>query len=321
MKRLFLIAFVLVCLASLMSFMTMNVSAGEQKVTYKITTKICNGFQNGTNSNKVNFTFYGTNGTYKIENVGGKMKGDSFERNKTDTYVFDCPDLGQIYGLNVSCGTDAVKFEYIKIERILSLNYTSSANFSINDWIDNTNKTFYTNRENIYRIKIVTGDNPTDGSNDNVELILNDTLGKSATIKIYDEICSSSEVDIIASLSNLGALSTATLQKNSYRGDSPDEWHPLYVQVERMSSSTTAGNEKWETENLFIFDQDVIENPVTVSRYSGTVKTDKASGLASIFFEPNFYIIVGIVVALIVAGVVVYIQNKKKTVKKEEVAK
>ena len=321
MKRLFLIAFVLVCLASLMSFMTMNVSAGEQKVTYKITTKICNGFQNGTNSNKVNFTFYGTNGTYKIENIGRKIKGDAFERNKTDTYVFDCPDLGQIYGLNVSCGTDAVKFEYIKIEKTSLLGVSSSASFSINEWIDNTNKTFYTNRENIYRIKIVTGDNPTDGSNDNVELILNDTSGKSATIKIYDEICSSSEVDIVTSISNLGALSTATLQKSSYRGNSPDEWHPLYVQVERMSSSTTAGNVKWETENLFIFDQDVIEKPVTVSRYSGTVKTDKASGLASIFFEPNFYIIVGIVASLMVAGVVVYIQNKKKTVKKEEVAK
>ena len=141
MKRLFLVTLMLACFFALMSVMT--VSASATNVNYKITTKICNGFQNGTNSNKVNFTFYGTNGTHTIENMGKKIKGDAFERNKTDTYEFSCSDLGQIYGLNVSCGTDAVKFEYIKIEK----NGTLMANFSIGEWIDNTNKTYYTNKE------------------------------------------------------------------------------------------------------------------------------------------------------------------------------
>ena len=319
MKRLFWTALVLACFAVLLSFMTMSVSAADSEVSYKITTKICNGFQNGTNSNKLNFTLYGTNGIHTIANIGGKIKGDSFERNKTDTYTFTCTDLGQIYALNVSCGTDAVKFEYIKIEKTSSSGVSSSARFSINEWIDNTNKTFYTNKENIYRIKIVTADNPTDGSYDYAELILNDTTGKSASVELKENKYSSSEMSAVAYLSPaLGSLSTATLQKTYYASGEPDDWHPLYVQVERMSASTTAGNIKWEEENLFIFDEDIVENPVTVSRYNGAIKNDKASGLASIFYEPNLYVIVGIVVALIVAGVVVYIKNKKQSVKKED---
>jgi hypothetical protein len=298
--------------------MTMSVSAADSEVSYKITTKICNGFQNGTNS-KVNFTFYGTNGTYTITNVGDKMKGDSFERNKTDTYTFSASDIGQIYGLNVACGSDGVKFEYIKIEKTDSSENHLTTTFSINEWVDKTNKNFYSNRENVYRIKVVTGDNPTDGSTDKVELVLNDTAGKSATVKLNANKFSSSETELVVALSEkLGTLSTATLKKTSYDYDDPDDWRPLYVQVERMSSSTTAENIKWEAENLFIFDQEIIKDPVTVSRYNGTFKNDKASGLASIFFEPNFYVIISIVLVMVGAGVVVYIKNKKQSVKKED---
>ena len=58
---------------------------------------------------------------------------------------------------------------------------------------------------------------------------------------------------------------------------------------------------------------------VTLNRYTGSVKTDKATGLASIFFEPNFYVISSIVLVLGGAGVAVYLKNKKNTVRKEKV--
>ena len=318
MKRLLSIILILVCITPVLSLMALPAHAASSDVTYKITTKICNGFQNGTNS-KVNFTFYGTNGTYTITNVGDKMKGDSFERNKTDTYTFSASDIGQIYGLNVACGSDGVKFEYIKIEKTDSSANHLTTTFSINEWVDKTNKNFYSNRENVYRIKVVTGDNPTDGSTDKAELVLKDTAGKSATVKLNANKFSSSETELVVTLSEkLGTLSTATLKKTSYDYDEPDDWRPLYVQVERMSSSTTAENIKWEAENLFIFDQEIIKDPVTVSRYNGTFKNDKASGLASIFFEPDFYVIISIVLVMVGAGVVVYIKNKKQSVKKED---
>ena len=312
MKRLFLIAFVLVCLTLLMSIMTMNVSAAEQKVTYKITTKICNGFQNGTNSNKVNFTFYGTNGTHTIENIGRKIKGDAFERNKTDTYEFSCSDLGYIYGLNVSCGTDAVKFEYIKIEK----NNTLMANFSISEWIDNTNRTYYTNKDKIYRIKIVTGDNPLDGTSNGVTMTVKDSAGKSFDVNVlnaakqsYLQSGSEQSFYFLAStaLSNLNQIKL-TLNSN---GKAVDEWHPLYVQIERMSNSTEKASIKWENEVLFVCDSP-IRNELTVNSYGDKVNSDKASALASIFSEPNFYVILVISLALIGSGVAIYFVKKKK---------
>ena len=319
MKRLFLIILSLICLTPVLSSLTLSVTAAsEGEVSYKITTKICNGFQNGTNSNKVNFTFYGTNGTHKIENIGRKIKGDAFERNKTDTYEFSCADLGEIYAINVSCGTDAVKFEYIKIER-KSSPATEMANFSIKEWIDNTDKTFYANRDYIYRIKVVTADNPLDGTNDSVELLLKDKNGNSATLGQVSNLRSSSEVSFTAKVSqSLGELDSVILKKTT-KGSTSDDWRPMYIQVEKMSGSTTAGNIKWDSEVLFVGNQVVSTSQVSLNRYSGAVKTDKATGLASIFFEPNFYVISSIVLVLGSAGVAYYLKNKKKVVRKEKV--
>lgn len=312
MKRLFFITLILVCFTVLLAFTTVAVSASGTQVTYKITTKICNGFQNGTNSNKVNFTFYGTNGTHTIENLGRKIKGDAFERNKTDTYEFSCLDLGQIYGLNVSCGTDAVKFEYIKIEK----NGTLMANFSICEWIDNTDRTYYTNKDKIYRIKIVTGDNPLDGTSNGVTMTVKDSTGKSFDVNVlnaakqsYLQSGSEQSFYFLAStaLSNVSQIKL-TLNSN---GKAVDEWHPLYVQIERMSNSTEKASIKWENEVLFVCDSP-IRNALTVNSYGGKVNSDKASALASIFFEPNFYVILVISLALIGSGVAVYFVKKKK---------
>lgn len=83
MKKLF-IKFIsmLVCLTVVLAFFSISANAEETIIhyNYRVTTKICNGFQNGTNSNKVNFTFYGTERTHKLTNVAKIIKGDAFER-------------------------------------------------------------------------------------------------------------------------------------------------------------------------------------------------------------------------------------------------
>lgn len=284
-------------------------------ISYKITTKICNGFQNGTNSNKVNFTFYGTNGTHKIENIGRKIKGDAFERNKTDTYEFSCTDLGEIYGLNVSCGTDAVKFEYIKIEKI-SGSTVEMAHFSIGDWIDNTNRTYYANLDRIYRVKVLVGDHPLDGTVNDVSMVVADTSGKTFTVNITNalpekKLLSGMEYSFcVRSSAALGTLSNITLQKPG----GSDDWHPLYVQLEKMSASTSKDSVKWENEVLFVCDQTIGNQDVKVAKYTGNFKAHSASGLASIFFEPNFYVIAGIILLLAGAGVWTYRKKKKAAI-------
>ena len=294
-----------------------TVSAADN-VKYKVTTKICNGFQNGTNSNKVNFTFYGTNGSHKLNNVAKIIKGDALERNKTDTFEFTCEDLGQIYALNASCGTDAVKFEYIKIETSNGSGWTQMASFSIGEWIDNTNKTYYANRNAIYRVKVVTADNPLDSTNESVELLLKDKSGQSVSLGTVSNLRSSSEVSFDTKTSqSLGDLDSIILKKTT-KGSTSDDWRPMYIQVEKMSGSTTAGNIKWDSEALFVGNQVVSTSQVSLNRYTGSVKTDKATGLASIFFEPNFYVISGIVLVLVGAGVIVYVKNKKKAMRKEK---
>ena len=294
-------------------------SSAADTVKYKVTTKICNGFQNGTNSNKVNFTFYGTNGSHKLTNVAKIIKGDAFERNRTDTFEFSCEDLGQIYALNASCGTDAVKFEYIKIEKSNGSGWTQMASFSIGEWIDNTNRTYYANRDTIYRVKVVTADNPLDSTNDTVELLLKDKSGKSATLGTVSNLRSSSEVSFDTKTSqSLGDLDSVILKKTT-KGSTSDDWRLMYIQVEKMSGSTTAGNITWDSEVLFVGNQVVSTSQVSLNRYSGAVKTDKATGLASIFFEPNFYVICSIVLVLGSAGVACYLKNKKKVVRKEKV--
>jgi hypothetical protein len=288
-------------------------------VTYKVTTKICNGFQNGTNSQKVNFTFYGTNGSHKLNNTEKMIKGDAYERDRTDTFEFSCADLGQIYALNASCGTDGVKFEYIKIEKSNGSGWTQMASFSIGEWIDNTNKTYYANRNIIYRVKVVTADNPLDSTNDSVELLLKDKSGQSASLGTVSNLHSSSEVSFdIKTSQSLGDLDSVILKKTT-KGSTSDDWRPMYIQVEKMSGSTTAGDIKWDSEVLFVGNQVVSTSQVSLNRYTGSVKTDKATGLASIFFEPNFYVISSIVLVLGGAGVAVYLKNKKNTVRREKV--
>ena len=330
MKRLFRTALMIACLMLLLAAQAITVFANEGayasanevrytaasagEVKYKITTKICNGFQNGTNSSKVHFTFYGTENTVRLDNMGRRIAGDAFERNRTDTYEFSHADLGYIYALNVNCGSDGVKFDYIQIEKIESGKSTLLAKFQIGAWIDNTNKTFYYGRENIYRVKILVSDNPLDGTSDKVSMVVADTSGSNFTVNVSDFVSGgtllsgSENVFTARSSTNLGTLNSITLKK----AGGADDWRPLYVQIERMSGSTTAGNIIWESEELFVCDKTVGNSDVKISKYAGKASSDKAVGLASIFFEPNFYIITGIIVLLVGSGVTVYIVRKKK---------
>ena len=321
MKRFISILMILVVVIMIYPVAALPVNAASE-VTYKITTKVCDGYQNGTNS-KVNFTIYGTEQNYTINNLGGKISGNAFKRNATDTYQFKTQDLGQIYGLNIACGADGVKFEYIKIEkRISGDNWNLVARFNIGDWVDNTNKTFYTNRENIYRIKVVTADNPFDGTEETFSMSVFDTNGKSFTIAnlsaefLNQKFLSGKELSaVILASTTISDVKYITLKNTS----GTDAWKPAYIQIERMSTSTTANNIIWGSETLFVPNESIGAQEVKIERYNQTVLSDKATGLASIFFEPNFYIITGIVIMLIVLGIAVY--YKKKNINGKENAK
>ena len=324
MKKLF-IKFIsmLVCLTAVFAFFSISANAEETIIhyNYRVTTKICNGFQNGTNSNKVNFTFYGTERTHKLTNVAKIIKGDAFERNRTDTFEFSCEDIGQFYAINVSCGTDAVKFDYIKIERISSKGQAETATFTIQQVIDNTNKTYYANLDKIYRINVVTADNPFDGTTDNMSLTFYDNAGKSSTMNNITQETKDKKFNsgaensfIWCDANGLSNLSSVTI-KNTSGAECADEWRPLYIEVDKISSDTTAGNIKWGQNSLFVVDKNVGLEPVSVEKYSGLVNSDSATGLASIFYEPNFYIIGGIVLLMCTSGIVVYF-NKKKQLQK-----
>ena len=313
MKRFISILMLLVVIIMIFPVATLPVSAASERL-YKITTKVCDGYQNGTNS-KVNVTIYGTNQNYEITNFGKKISGNAFKRNQIDTYEFNVEDLGQIYALNVDCGIDGVKFEYIKIEMSVKGGpWISMAHFSIGEWIDNTDKTFYANRENIYRIKVLTSDNPFDGTDDDYSMSIFDSKGKSFSIaNLSSELASPSFLSgeelsaVILAPTTLSDIKYISLKNTS----GTDTWNPSYIQIERMSKSTTANNIVWESEALFVPNGEIGSQEGKLERYNKTALSDSATGLASIFFEPNFYIITGIIVMLIVLGIAVYYKNKK----------
>ena len=316
---------VVICFMLFAGIKPVEASAASNEADYRITSKVSDVYNAATNSNKVHFTFYGTEGSLYLDNMGKRITGNAFKRNATNTYtIHDVTDIGQIYGLNVSCGTDGVRFDYIKIEEKYGGEWKQLAYFTINDWIDNTNKNFYANRENIYKIKVVTADNVLDGTNDVISMAFSDSTGKSFTVprhlttyRLAYELNSGTEESFtVLASQKLSDVRYVTLTNTSGNA-TVDEWRPAYIQVERMSTSTTMGNIKWESEVLFVPDQAVGATPLKLERYSGTVQSDSASGLASIFFDPNFYVIISIVVLMSAAGTVVYL--KKKTAGKEKV--
>ena len=314
-----------ICFMLFAGIKPVEASAASNEVDYRITSKVSDVYNAGTNSAKVHFTFYGTEGSLYLNNMGKRITGNAFKRNATNTYTInDTTDIGQIYGLDVHCGTDGVRFDYIKIEVKIGGEWKQLAYFTINDWIDNTNKNFYANRENIYRIKVVTADNVFDGTSDTITMTISDSSGKSFAVpryittfqRSYELNSGTEESFTMLASQKLSDVRYITLT-NTSGAATPDEWRPAYIQVERMSTSTTMGSIKWETEVLFVPNQAVGATPLQVERYSGTVQSDKASGLASIFFDPNFYVIISIVVLMGAAGTVVYL--KKKTAGKEKV--
>lgn len=324
-KHLARILLLVMCIMLFAGVKPTEASAAGNEADYRITSKVSDVYNAGTNSAKVHFTFYGTEGSLYLNNMGKRIEGNAFKRNATNTYTInDTTDIGQIYGLDVHCGTDGVRFDYIKIEVNIGGNWKQLAYFTINDWIDNTNKVYYANRENIYRIKVLTADNIFDGTGDTITMAFSDSAGNSFTVPqfistfqvAYGLQSGTEDSFTMLASTKLNDVRYVTLT-NTSGSATPDEWRPAYIQVERMSAKTTAGDIKWESEVLFIPNASVGVTPLTVERYGGTVTSDKASGLASIFFDPSFYVIISIVALMSTAGVVVYV--KKKTAEKEKV--
>ena len=208
-------------------------------VRYRITSKVSNVSNAGTNSANVHFTFYGTDGKLYLDKMGQRIEGNAFKKNATNTYYISTTNIGQIYGLNVSCGSDGVRFDYIKIEMNKGGDWVQLAYFTINDWIDNTNKNFYTNRENIYRIKVVTADNIFDGTGDTITIAFSDSSGNSFTVPqfittyqvAYGLQSGTEDSFVMLAPTKLNDIRYVTLTNTSGSAN-PDEWRPAYIQIE-----------------------------------------------------------------------------------------
>ena len=137
------------CIVILVLSSSLNVSAAPigQNQNYKVTLKISDPKNSGTINRSFGFTFYGTKGKVTHSNLFKKISGaNPFTKGKTRSYTFNHADLGIIYAVEVTCGGDAVKLDYVRIESQYDGDENMYNQIAINSWIENSNKLFLANK-------------------------------------------------------------------------------------------------------------------------------------------------------------------------------
>ena len=134
----------------ILSFSTI-VSAAPigQKQNYKVTLKVTNQRNAGTINRSFGLTFYGTTGKVTHSNMFKKISGaNPFTKGKTRSYSFSHEDLGIIYAVEVTCGSDAVKLDYVRIESQYDGDENMYNQIPIGSWVEKQTKMFFANLQN-----------------------------------------------------------------------------------------------------------------------------------------------------------------------------
>lgn len=319
MKKLLTIVLTIFVLAS--SFI-LNVSAAPigQKQNYKVTLKVTNQRNAGTINRSFGLTFYGTKGKVTHSNMFKKISGaNPFTKGKTRSYSFSHEDLGIIYAVEVTCGSDAVKLDYVRIESQYDGDENMYNQIPIGSWVEKQTKMFFANEGSIFKISILNDDGLFDGTSDNVSIRMmapnNDTT-RAIPVNMYVEnkVLRRGQTDSIIVFSNeaLSSVNRVYVKRNSTLSQNADGWQPVAVTVQKFSRSNSGtSNIGFSSERLFLCNQPIPNNQEIALTYH----SEGNLNIASIFYEPNFWVILSITVLLIGLGVLFIVVKKKESKK------
>ena len=320
MKKLLMIVFIIFVLASGFIFDASAAPIGQNQ-NYKVTLKISNPNNSGTVNENLNFTFYGTKGKVTTGNVKKRVGGvNPLTKGKVKSFSFSHADLGIIYAVEVSCGWDAVQLDYVRIESQYDGDKNMYNQIAINSWIKDGSKLFLANKGSIFKISFLNGDGLFAGTSDNVSIRLmapnNDTT-RDIPVNMYlpDNVLHRGQTDsiIVFSYEALSSVNRVYVKRNSTLAQNSDDWQPVAVTVQQLSGVESEGKGiKFSSAKLFLCNQSVPNNQEVALTYHSQGNLN----IASIFYEPNFWVILSITVLLAGLGVV-FIVVKKKGSKKD----
>lgn len=319
MKKLLMIVLAIFVLAS--SFI-LNASAAPigQNQNYKVTLKISNTSHAGTINRSFGFTFYGTKGKVTHSNLFKKISGaNPFTKGKTRSYTFNHADLGIIYAVEVTCGGDAVKLDYVRIESRYDGDENMYNQIAINSWIEKSSKLFLANKGSIYQISFLNGDGLFDGTSDNVSIRMmapNNDITRDIPVNMYisDKVLHRGQTDSIIVYSNnaLSSVNRVYVKRNSTLSQNSDDWQPVAVTVQQFNdASSQERGITFSSAKIFLCDQPIPNNQEIALTYH----SEGNLNIASIFYEPNFWVILSITVLLIGLGVLFIVVKKKESKK------
>ena len=316
MKRL-LIMFLSAIVLILSSSLYVSAAPIGQNQNYKVTLKIADSNHSGTINRSFGFTFYGTKGKVTHSNLFKKISGaNPFTKGKTRSYTFNHADLGIIYAVEVTCGGDAVKLDYVRIESQYDGDENMYNQIAIGSWIEKESKMFFVNEGSVYKISILNDDGLFDGTSDKVSIRMtapNGDTTRNIPVNIYTQngVLHRGLTDSFIVFSNkaLSSVNGVYVKRNSTLSQNSDGWQPVAVTVQKFSSSNSRESKiGFSSEKIFLCNESVPNNKEIALTYHSEGNLD----IASIFYEPDFWVIFSIVALLIGLGIWFLVAKKKE---------
>ncbi|MBR5773305.1 MAG: hypothetical protein IKY44_00500 [Clostridia bacterium] len=298
------------------SFSTAVAAPIGQNQEYTVTLKISDTANAGTVNRTFGLTFYGTKGQVTHSNLFDKISGSNpFTKGKTRSYTFNHADLGIIYAVEVTCGSDAVKLDYVRIESKYDGDENMYNQIAVNSWIEKESEMFFANEGSIFKISILNGDGLFDGTSDIVSIRMtapNGDTTRNIPVNVYTRngVLHRGQVDSFIVYSNeaLSSVNNVYVKRNSTLSENTDSWQPLAVSVQKFSGANSSASQiGFSSEKVFLCNDSVPNN----TEIALTYRSEGNLNIASIFSEPDLWVISGIVLLLLVLGIWFLIAKKK----------
>jgi hypothetical protein len=227
--------------------------------------------------------------------------------------------LGIIYAVEVTCGGDAVKLDYVRIESQYDGDENMYNQISVGSWVEKESKMFFADEGSIFKISILNGDGLFDGTSDKVSVRMtapNGDTTRNIPINLYtkDNVLHRGQTDsfIVFSNEKLSSVSNVYVKRNSALTENTDDWRPIALTVQKLDSSqSTASEIGFSVEKIYLCNE-AIPNGKEIQL---TYHSEGNLNIASIFYEPNFWVILSITVLLIGLGVLFIVVKKKESKK------
>lgn len=319
MKKLLMLVLTAIMVVSC-SFLNASAAPIGQNQDYKVTLKISNTSNAGTINRSFGFTFYGTKGKVTHSNLFKKISGaNPFTKGKTRSYTFNHADLGIIYAVEVTCGGDAVKLDYVRIESQYDGDENMYNQISVGSWVEKESKMFFADEGSIFKISILNGDGLFDGTSDKVSVRMtapNGDTTRNIPVNLYtkDNVLHRGQTDsfIVFSNEKLSSVSNVYVKRNSALTENTDDWQPIALTVQKLNSSqSTASEIGFSVEKIYLCNESIPNG----KEIQLTYHSEGNLNIASIFYEPNFWVILSITVLLIGLGVLFIVVKKKESKK------